>query len=188
MKTDFPDTHHDPTSLTLFGFWVYLMTDFILFATLFASYAVLHTSTADFFHLPYALTETLILLTSSFFCALALLAVHRNNRRTMTACFALTFLLGLAFLGMVIGEFTSLTRQGITWQTNASLSAYFTLIGTHALHIFFGLLFMALFVIQALRERLIPKTIRRLTCLSLFWFFSYVVWIFMFTIVYLERS
>lgn len=180
-------TEHETNSLTLFGFWVYLMTDFILFATLFAAYAVLQGSApaARLFSPSYALIETLVLLTSSFSCALGLLFVHHKPR--MLAGFSIAFLLGLLFLALVGHEFASLIRQGITWQTNAFFSSYFTLIGVHALHIFFGLLFMALFVIQALR-RLHPAQIRRLTCLSLFWFFSYLVWVFMFTIVYLKGA
>lgn len=187
----YPDTHHDVTSNTLFGFWVYLMTDFILFATLFAAYAVLRNATFggpsahELLSLPSALAGTLILLTSSFTCGMAMLAIPRQDKTKLTLWFAITFLLGLIFLFLVGREFVHLIETGNSWQRNAFLSAYFTLIGTHALHIGFGLLFMALFVIQSLRWGLIPVTIRRLSCLSLFWFFSYVVWIFMFTIVYL---
>ncbi len=186
----YPDTHHDATSNTLFGFWIYLMTDFILFAALFAVYAVLYTSTAGgpalstLFSLPRALTETLLLLVSSFSCGMALLSVPRNKVHTLL-WFAVTFLLGAAFLTMECSEFSTLLAQGSSWKKNAALSAYFTLLGTHGLHIAFGLLFLVIFSLQLLFQGFTTTTIRRLTCLSLFWFFSYVVWIFMFTFVYL---
>ena len=186
----FPDTHHDASSNTLFGFWIYLMTDFILFAALFAVYAVLYTgmeggpSAKQFFDLPSALASTLILLTGSFSCGMALLSIPTNRARTI-AWFALTFLLGAAFLGLEIADFKGLLEKGYTWKTNASFSSYFVLIGTHGLHIVFGLLFTLVFIVQLLLRGFTDAVVRRLTCLSLFWFFSYVVWIFMFTIVYL---
>lgn len=185
-------THHfEVTTNTIFGFWIYLMTDFILFATLFASYAVLHDSTfggppaREILSIPYSMAETLVLLTSSFTCSLAIMSVTRDQKKRMAAWFAVTFLLGLAFLIMVGIEFGSMIHEGNTWQRNAFLSSYFTLIGTHALHIVFGLLFIIVFVWQGLKRGLIPIVTRRLTCLSMFWFFSYIVWIFMYTIVYL---
>ncbi len=183
--------HHDVSSNTIFGFWIYLITDFILFATLFAAYAVLRNGTwggptaRELFSLNYALSETLVLLTSSFTCGMGMLAVHRNAKKQMTAWFVITFLLGITFLGMVWNELDHLVQKGITWQTSAFLSSYFTLVGTHGLHIAFGLLFMIVFIAQALRRGITSATNRRLTCLSMFWFFSYVVWIFMFSIVYL---
>ncbi len=183
--------HHEVSENTIFGFWIYLMTDFILFATLFASYAVLRDSTfggppaRDILSIPYSLVETLVLLTSSFTCSLAIMSVTREQRKQMALWFAITFLLGLAFLILVGIEFGSLIQEGNTWKNNAFLSSYFTLIGTHALHIIFGLLFMIILVWQGIKRGLIPIVTRRLTCLSMFWFFSYIVWIFMYTIVYL---
>ena len=189
--SDSIEHYHQTTTNTIFGFWIYLMTDFLLFATLFAAYAVLRNSTFggptahELLSLPYALAETLVLLTSSFTCALAMIALSHNHKRLMAALFAVTFLFGLAFLIMVGAEFHSLIREGHTWQSNAFLSSYFTLIATHALHIVFGLIFIIALVLQAWHRGLIPVVTRRLTCLSMFWFFSYVVWIFMYTIVYL---
>ena len=114
--------YHQTTSNTIFGFWIYLMTDFILFATLFAAYAVLRTSTFggptahELLSPSYALSETLVLLTSSFSCAIAMLAVTRNQKRSMAICFSITFILGLAFLTMVGVEFASLVQAGNSWK------------------------------------------------------------------------
>lgn len=183
--------HQEVSTNTIFGFWIYLMTDFILFATLFATYAVLHDSTfggppaKEILSIPLSLVETLVLLTSSFTCSLAIMAVTHEQKKGMASWFGITFVLGLVFLILVGSEFSSLIQEGNTWKRNAFLSSYFTLIGTHALHIVFGLLFMALFVWHGLKRGLIPVVTRRLTCLSMFWFFSYVVWIFMYTLVYL---
>ena len=115
---------------------------------------------------------------------MALLSIPKKKSGTI-AWFALTFLLGAAFLGLEFADFKGLMDKGFTWKTNASFSSYFVLIGTHGLHIIFGLLFTLVFIVQLLRRGFTDAVIRRLTCLSLFWFFSYVVWIFMFTIVYL---
>lgn len=187
----FPDTHHSAEANLYFGFWVYLMTDFILFATLFAAYSVLKNNTnggatgAELFNLPYVVGQTLILLASSFTCGMAMVALQRAEKNRVLGWFALTFLFGLSFLIWVVGDLAVLVQEGNTWKSNAFLSSYFTLAGLHALHIVFGLLFMILFNLQVKMRGLIPLTIRRITCLSMFWFFSYVVWIFMFTIVYL---
>jgi len=176
---------------TNFGFWVYLMTDCVLFATLFATYAVLHNNTfggpsaAELFSMPFVLTETLILLTSSFVCGLAILAVHRRDKKQVIAWVGLTVLLGLVFLGMELHEFTSLLHEGNGWQRSGFLSAFFTLVGTHGLHIASGLIWAAVLVAQIVRRGLTPHTIRRLTLFSLFWHFLDIVWIFIFTLVYL---
>ena len=183
--------HHEVSSNTLFGFWIYLMTDAIVFATLFAAYAVLRNSTFggltahELLSLPYALLETVVLLASTFTCGLAMLAVPKNNKKQTIGWYAATFVLGFVFLVLVGNEFASLIESGNGWQKNAFLSSYFTLIGTHALHIVFGLLFMFVFLWEVKKRGLVPVTIRRLTCLKLFWFFSYFIWIFMFAIVYL---
>jgi len=170
---------------TLFGFWVYLMTDCLLFGTLFATYAVLHTNSQGFFNLPFALTETLILLASSFTCGLTFTSSRRNQPLHVIGWFGVTFLLGIAFLAMELTEFTHLAREGNSWQKNGFLSAYFTLVGTHGLHISLGLLWMVVMIVQIFRNGLIPTVLRRLKCLRLFWHFLDLVWIFIFTIVYL---
>lgn len=175
----------------LFGFWVYLMTDCVLFASLFATFAVLRGNTfggpggSELFSLPFVLTETLILLTSSFTCGLGMLAAHRGNKSQVAAWFGLTFLLGLAFLGLELSEFAKLVHEGNGWQRSGFLSAFFTLVSTHGLHITAGLLWMALLIPRVARQGLNRANLRRLTMLSLFWHFLDLVWIFIFSIVYL---
>lgn len=178
-------------SKTIFGFWVYLMTDCILFATLFATYAVLQNNTfggpgaQDIFRMPLVLTETIILLTSSFTCGLAMLAVHARSKRQVLTWFSITFLLGAAFLGIEISEFSELVREGHSWAASGFLSAFFTLVGTHGMHITAGLLWMGIMIIYLIRKGLANDTAKRLMLLSLFWHFLDIIWIFIFTIVYL---
>lgn len=187
----YADPHHNLYEKTVSGFWLYLMTDCILFAVLFATYAVLHKSTyggpnsRELFSLPFVLGETLLLLTSSFTCGLAMLAAYRNAQKTVLLWFGFTFILGLGFLGMELTEFSKFVHEGNSWQRSAFLSAFFTLVGTHGLHITFGLFWMIVFIMQMLAYGITPDVFRRLTCLSLFWHFLDVIWIFIFTIVYL---
>lgn len=179
---------------TVFGFWVYLMTDCILFATLFAMYVVLRNNTYGgpsgykLFSLPFALSETLILLISSFTCGLATLAAQVKNRKKVLIWLGVSFLLGMAFLIMELKEFTHLVHEGNSWQKSGFLSAFFTLVATHGLHITVGLLWMAFVVVQLLYKGIICVTFKRLTCLSMFWHFLDIVWIFIFTIVYLMAA
>jgi cytochrome o ubiquinol oxidase subunit 3 len=176
---------------TIFGFWVYIMTDCVLFASLFATYAVLHHNTfggpsgGELFSMPFALTETLLLLASSYTCGLAVLAMHRRKKNQVLFWFGVTFLLGLAFLTMELTEFRHLVQEGNSWRRSGFLSSFFTLVGTHGLHIMVGLSWMAVLCFQASRRGLTRATIRKLTLLSLFWHFLDVVWIFIFTVVYL---
>lgn len=175
----------------LFGFWVYLMTDLLMFAVLFAVYAVLHGNTMggpggrELFSLPLALTETLLLLTSSFTCGIGMIAARHGNKRQVLAWFGITFMLGLAFLGLEIKEFAEFIHEGHTLTSNAFLSSFFTLVGTHGLHITSGLLWMAVTLIYVMARGLNSHMVRKLTLLSLFWHFLDIVWIFIFTIVYL---
>lgn len=176
---------------TLFGFWVYIMTDCVLFASLFAIYAVLHGNTFggpaghDIFKAPYVLTETLLLLTSSFTCGLAMLAVRSRDRDQTLLWFGITFLLGLAFLLLELTEFRHLVQEGSSWRRSGFLSAFFTLVGTHGLHITIGLIWMAAMSGKVWVKGFSRATVRRLTMLSLFWHFLDVIWIFIFTIVFM---
>ncbi|HSW87798.1 MAG TPA: cytochrome o ubiquinol oxidase subunit III [Candidatus Saccharimonadales bacterium] len=176
---------------TLFGFWVYLMTDLVMFAALFATYAVLHGNTfggpsgRELFDLPFALIETLILLTSSFTCGLGLLSARRGDKNKTVLSFAITFGLGIAFLVMEFSEFSHLIAEGNSFQRSAFLSSFFALVGTHGLHISVGLLWMLILFGYIFRRGLTESNIRKLTLLSLFWHFLDIVWIFIFTIVYL---
>jgi cytochrome o ubiquinol oxidase subunit 3 len=182
---------HTAKDKTILGFWVYLMTDLIMFAAIFATYAVLRTSTfggpgaRQLFDLPNALTETLILLTSSFTCGLAMMAAHKGNKKQVLVWFGVTIVLGLIFLAMELTEFFGLIHAGHSFQTNAFLSSFFTLVGTHGLHISIGLLWMFVSMFMVWRRGLTPAILSKLTRLSLFWHFLDIVWIFIFTIVYL---
>lgn len=184
-------THSQNDSMTIFGFWVYLMTDCVLFASLFATLMVLRSSHyggptgQELFSLPFVLTETLILLTSSFTCGLALLAAHQRKMNQVIAWFGVTFLLGISFLAMELTEFSHLFHEGNSWHASGFLSSFFTLVGTHGLHITIGLLWMLVLLFQVSARGLRSSTVRRLTLLSYFWHFLDIVWIFIFTIVYL---
>lgn len=173
------------------GFWIYLMTDCILFASLFATYIVLRGNTyggpsgADIFDMPFVLLETLLLLTSSFACGLAMLAGRSKVRSGVVISLIVTFLLGAGFLAIELTEFTNLAVEGHSWQASAFLSAFFTLVGTHGLHITIGLLWIIVMLWQMLRRGLTVGVSRRLTLFGLYWHFLDIVWIFIFTIVYL---
>ncbi|MGK2896240.1 MAG: cytochrome o ubiquinol oxidase subunit III [Candidatus Saccharimonadales bacterium] len=173
------------------GFWLYLMTDCILFASLFATYAVLHESTAggpggsELFQMPLVLIETFILLTSSFTCGLALIALKQKNIKWLLAWLTVTYILGVAFLTIELTEFTTLISEGHSWAASAFLSAFFTLVGTHGLHITVGLIWLLVLGGVVATRGLSAKTARQLGLFALFWHFLDLVWIFIFTIVYL---
>ncbi|MGF6742777.1 cytochrome o ubiquinol oxidase subunit III [Paraburkholderia atlantica] len=182
---------HDAGSVKVLGLWVYLMSDCILFGSLFASYAVLTRAFAggpgprDIFELPYVLVETFALLLSSITYGYAMLAVHRRDQKAVLRWLALTFLLGAAFIGMEINEFHHLISLGYGPQRSAFLSGFFALVGTHGLHVASGLIWMAVVQHQVATKGLTATNITRLSCLSLFWHFLDLVWICVFTIVYL---
>jgi cytochrome o ubiquinol oxidase subunit III len=188
-----PKSHQEAITndKSVFGFWIYLMTDFLMFGVLFATYAVLHgnifngPSGRDIFNLPFALSETMLLLTSSFTCGLAILAARYNDRKQVYIWFGATFLLGLSFLGLELNEFHRLIIEGNTWQKSAFLSSYFTLVATHGLHITAGLIWMIICLIKMRSRGLTKGMVRKLTLFSLFWHFLDIVWIFIFSIVYL---
>jgi len=181
----------EPNDKITFGFWLYLMTDLIMFAALFATFAVLRNNTfggitiKEIFNPPFVLTETLILLTSSFTSGLGLLFARAGNRMMTLVLFGITFLLGASFLGLELSEFSKLIAEGNGFQKSAFLSSFFTLVGTHGLHITIGLLWMAIMIVQIGRHGLRKSYLRKLTLLTLFWHFLDIVWIFIFTIVYL---
>lgn len=168
------------------------MTDLVLFATLFATYVVLRNnvydgpSGKDIFDMPFVLTETMILLLSSFTIGIAMLAAYKNQVRTTFGFIFITFLLGAAFLGMELYEFQHLVHEGYSWKESAFLSAFFTLVGTHGLHILAGLIWSVVLMVQITKRKPTVHTTRRLALFSLFWHFLDIVWIFIFTIVYLQ--
>lgn len=176
----------------LFGFWIYIMSDILLFGSIFATYAVLHNNTfggpsaRELFSLPFVLWETLILLTSSFTFGLAsLYAHHHNSKRKVMVFLAATFILGAAFWAMEITEFAKLVHEGNSWTRSGFLSAFFTLVGTHGLHITAGLIWMGGLFVQVWQRGLTPKTISKISVFGLFWHFLDIIWIFIFTFVYL---
>jgi len=191
QRIDHTDHEAAANDRVMFGFWVYLMTDLLMFAVLFAVYAVLHGNTAGgpsgsaLFSQPQALAETLLLLTSSFTCGIGMIAARKGNKSQVLAWFGLTFLLGLAFLGLEIKEFAEFIHEGHTLSSSAFLSSFFTLVGTHGIHITSGLLWMGITLGFIIKRGLNQPLVRKLALLSLFWHFLDIVWIFIFSIVYL---
>jgi cytochrome o ubiquinol oxidase subunit 3 len=191
INMNLQENHNDKTIL---GFWVYLMTDLLSFAVLFATYAVLSGNTAggphakELFSMPFVLAETLILLTSSFTAGLAMLSLKRQDKNQVLVWFAITFLLGVSFLVMEITEFQKLIAEEASWKRSAFLSSFFALVGTHGLHISVGLLWMLVSMIMVWKRGLTEFVGSKLVRLSLFWHFLDVVWIFIFTIVYLHGN
>ncbi len=186
------DHEAEANDRVMFGFWVYLMTDLLMFAVLFATYAVLHNNTLggetgrELFSQPLALAETLLLLTSSFTVGIAMIMARQGKKAQTLLWFGITFALGLAFLSIELYEFAELIHEGHTMKTNAFLSSFFVLVGTHGLHITSGLLWMAITLIFVMKRGLNKHLVRKLAMLSLFWHFLDIVWIFIFTIVYLR--
>ena len=177
-----------------FGFWLYLMTDIILFASLFATYMILRNNVAggetgaELFDPKFALAETIILLLSSFTCGLAVLFLRFKNKIASLAMLVATLLLGLSFITLELYEFMLLTGEGQSWRTSAFLSAFFTLVGTHGFHILVGLLWCGTMILYVAKNGTTRDSLRKMTLFSLFWHFLDLVWIFIFTIVYLGAS
>lgn len=187
---DAAGTHH-PQNGTLLGFWLYLMSDCLVFASLFAVYGVLGRSYAagpsgaDLFDLPLVAMSTAMLLISSITYGFAMIAMQRRRMPAVLAWLAATGLFGLAFLGLTLYEFQHLIHEGAGPQRSAFLSAFFALVGTHALHVLFGIVWLATLMAQVGKYGLTVDNRRRLMCLSMFWHFLDVVWIAVFTFVYL---
>ncbi len=183
--------HHDTMDIQAFGFWIYLMSDLVLFAALFATYAVVGRNYAggptgkDLFDLRYTFGETMFLLFSSTSYGLTMVAMHNEKRRLLLAGLGITFLLGLGFIGMEIHEFYGMVAAGHGPQRSGFLSAFFTLVGTHGTHVSFGLLWMAVMIGQVAVKGLTAPVQSRLMRLSMFWHFLDVIWIGIFTFVYL---
>lgn len=175
---------------TQLGFWIYLMTDCILFGTLFATYIVLSGGTnggpsgRELFDLPFVLTETIILLVSSLTCGLALLMARYEKIRATIGLLVVTMLLGVAFLAMELVEFTHLVDEGYGWQASGFLTAFFTLVGTHGAHIAVGLIWLLVLTLRLVWKGSGVHMVRRLSLAAMFWHFLDVIWIFIFTIVY----
>ncbi len=182
---------HHPEGSTNLGFWLYLMSDCLIFATLFATYAVLGRnyaagpSPADLFDLKLVAINTAMLLFSSITYGFAMLQMERGAKQETLFWLGITGLFGLAFLGIELYEFYHMIHEGATPQRSAFLSAFFTLVGTHGLHVTFGIIWLVTLMVQVSKHGLIHENRRRLMCLSMFWHFLDVVWIGVFSVVYL---
>ncbi|MCY1672639.1 cytochrome o ubiquinol oxidase subunit III [Novosphingobium sp. SL115] len=188
---DLNEHDHPEGGSTMLGFWIYLMSDCLIFAMLFAAFGVLGGNYAagpgpkDLFDLPLVALNTSMLLFSSITYGFAMLAMQRGQVKAVQGWLLVTGLFGAAFLGIELYEFAHLIHEGATPQRSAFLSAFFTLVGTHGLHVTFGLIWLGVLMVQVGQRGLVAANQRRLMCLSLFWHFLDVVWIGVFTFVYL---
>ncbi|MET0258475.1 MAG: cytochrome o ubiquinol oxidase subunit III [Methylobacterium sp.] len=182
---------HAHEASTMLGFWIYLMSDCLIFTVLFATYAVLGRNYAagpsplDLFDLKLVALNTAMLLFSSITYGFAMLEMEKDKLRTMQLWLIVTGLFGAAFIGIELYEFSHLIHEGATPQRSAFLSSFFALVGTHGLHVTFGIVWLIVLLVQTASRGLIPENKRRLMCLSMFWHFLDVVWIGVFTFVYL---
>ena len=185
------EPHHPEGASTMLGFWIYLMSDCLIFAMLFAAFGVLGGAYAagpapkDLFDLKLVALNTAMLLLSSITYGLAMLAMAQGRVRQVQAWLAVTGLFGLCFLGIELYEFAHLIHEGATPQRSAFLSSFFTLVGTHGLHVTFGIVWLVTLMVQVAQRGLTAANQRRLMCLSMFWHFLDVIWIGVFTFVYL---
>jgi cytochrome o ubiquinol oxidase subunit III len=185
------EEEHHPENSTLLGFWIYLMSDCLIFAVLFATYGVLGRNYAagpspkDLFDLPLVALNTAMLLFSSITYGFAMIATQEQRRGAALAWLAVTGAFGAGFIAIELYEFSHLIAEGAGPQRSAFLSSFFALVGTHGLHVTFGLVWLAVLMVQVVRRGLIEENVRRLQCLSMFWHFLDVVWIGVFTFVYL---
>ena len=214
VTTAHAENHHDGSSTMVFGFWVYILSDLIIFATLFATFAVFASAYGggpagkDFISLNYVLCETALLLFSSITYGMAMVQVRNGNIGGVKTWLAITFILGLAFIGMELNEFHELlfgkenvffpdpnAYAGVDPETgvrtfgkevlSAYWSSFFVLVGTHGAHVTTGLIWMALMFVHLGRRGLDKDNKTRLSCLSIFWHFLDIVWVGVFTTVYL---
>lgn len=185
------DHDHGTGSPTALGFWIYLMSDALLFATIFATYGVLSTSYAggpaprDIFNLPLVAVNTALLLMSSITFGFAMLAAQARALGRTQAWLVVTALLGAAFVGVELYEFAEMMAEGATPQRSGFLSGFYALVGTHGAHVTVGIVWILILLVQVSRRGLIIENRRRLLCLSMFWHFLDIIWIGVFTFVYL---
>lgn len=178
----------------LFGLWIYLMSDCIMFAVLFAVYAIISSNISidlidnKIFNLSSVLLETFLLLLSSLSCGFIVFSMHQKNMKMIYSCLIVTFCLGFIFLYMEINEFYELIIKNLGPDKNAFFSIFFTLIATHGIHIFFGLILILSIIYQMKRLGLTHSVCTRILCLSIFWHFLDIIWICVFTFVYLNGA
>jgi cytochrome o ubiquinol oxidase subunit 3 len=182
---------HDSDATDVFGFWLYILTDCVLFGCLFATFLVLNNPgypgpiLKNYVNLHDVLIETFLLLVSNFTFCLAILNLYKDKALKVQLWLGITFLLGAGFIAMELSEFIHMAQEGFRWDVSGAISSFFALVGTHGLHVAFGLLWILVLVIQLplIKENHVKR--RRMTYLGLFWNFLDIVWIFVFTIVYL---
>lgn len=183
--------HPDSGSKVIFGFWIFILTDFIVFAALFATYGVLHNNTygglsiKEIVDLPYALLQSLIFLASSLSVGLSIVALKKQQKKSVFKWLLLSFLLGFTFVGLEYNEFAKIIQYGYSWQSSGFLSAFFTLVGLQGLHVIIGLLWMIILAVQVGIKGLHPTMPVKFACMGLFWDFLNIIWIFIFSMVYL---
>lgn len=186
--------HDDDNAAIHLGFWLYLMTDCLLFAALFATYAVLHGGTngdvtsSSIISMPYVLAQTILLLASSLAAGIAYIHSRAGQWSRSAWWLIATMTTGLAFLAMELNEFVGLLREDLSWQTSAFLSAFFTLIATHGAHILAGLIWAAVLVALIYRRRDPSRLAKNMLMFTLFWHFLEIVWVCIFTFVYAMGS
>lgn len=172
------------------GFWLYIMTDLMLFASFFATFMILRHNTNggpgsnDIFDITLVLTETAILLVSTYLCALAYLSLRHKKYINFWQYFTGTLLAGSVFLGLEISEFAALVRDGHSWQVSAFLSSFFALVGLHGAHILVGLIWGIVLAVAIKQRGVNEHIIRKFSLFAMFWHFLDIIWIFIFTIVY----
>lgn len=182
--------HEGP--LKILGFWLFLATDLVLFGCLFATYFVIRTHVDGgvtdkelFDNISGFTIETVLLLTSSFTGSLAIFAMRNNNKKRLVGWLIVTVLLGLGFVGMEVKEFVEYVGEGYTMSRSAFLSAFFTLVGTHGCHVSLGIVWMISTIIQIVRHGINQATARKTFILGLYWHFLDIVWVFIFSVVYM---
>ncbi|MFD1739820.1 cytochrome aa3 quinol oxidase subunit III [Bacillus salitolerans] len=193
LNTSLPlEYQSEQSRMNILGFWIFLGAEIVLFATLFAVYGVLGGNYAggpepkDLIMIKEVMIQTILLLTSSFTCGVAIFEMRRNNVKGLITWLIITLLLGVGFLYMEIMEFNHYVHLGATMQTSAFLSSFFVLLGTHGAHVALGIGWATMIIIQLLKRGLTPVTARKTFIIGLYWHFLDVVWIFIFTFVYLK--
>jgi cytochrome o ubiquinol oxidase subunit III len=175
-----------PTRIVVaYGFWIFILSDIVMFSALFAAYAVLSGNTAELFNLRNVFILTMCLLLSSYTCGIMMLSAEQGQLERFAAFAVLTFVLGAAFLVLEVTEFAEMVRKGAGPWRSAFLSAFFTLVGMHGAHVTTGLVWLAYMAAQVIAKGLISTVLRRLLCFSLFWHALDIVWVGVMTLVYL---
>jgi cytochrome o ubiquinol oxidase subunit 3 len=194
VSSGIPLSERGPASrrvVAAFGFWLFLLSDIIIFAALFAAYAVLSGETnggpsgIDLFDKRHVLFETTCLLASSFTCGMMMLAMERRSAPFTYFWSLVTAALGAKFLWLELSEFVDMVHRGAGPTRSAFLSSFFTLVGTHGIHVTLGIAWLAVMMLQVATIGFRPMVVRRLLCFSLFWHALDIVWIGVFTVVYL---